>query len=256
MHLNPMIVSAPFGNYFSYPYPGATSTLGTFTWHYRGGPIKRLWRCLLTLRYVRKAGGWVNRLGLPNPGIDALRGHRIDQIISIHGFTSDEWESLAVRAAKGHSAMAVEFNLSCPNVGATHVAANVKTAIERIGPHRCIAKLPPVRWMALAEPLYDMGVRHFHCCNTIPTPHGGLSGKTLKQYSLWATEEISQKWYDAVVIGGGGVTCLQDVNDYLAAGAKHVAIGSMLLNPLNWKKARRLASCQFDFVKRRAYFDE
>lgn len=256
--LTPIIISAPFGNWCN--YPGATSTLGTFTLKYRGGIAKRLWRCALTLRPYPRAGAWINRLGLPNPGIDSLgHGNYSDKIISIHGFDADEWRLLAYgTTGTGRNAGMVELNLSCPNVGHTHYVTDVRGAVRWLQEHTVgiIAKLPPVRWMNYVDPLYDMGVRHFHCFNTIPTPGGGISGKPLRHYVLWATEEITHKYSDAVVIAGGGVTCLQDVKDYITAGADHVAIGSALLNPFRWKTIRRLTRCKFDLEKRNVYFDE
>lgn len=238
MQLKPFVVSAPFGNWFG--YPNATSTLGTYTLNYRGGRLYRLWRCLRTLRYSRSASGWVNKLGLPNPGIDSLE-EITDQIVSIHGFDREEWIALAEKI-RNKPIQTVEFNLSCPNVGHKHAINDVIPAISWLlssGLH-IITKLPPVRWMELAEPLHNIGVTTFHCCNTLPTPRGGLSGKSLKPLSLWAVSEIKQKWPDVKVIGGGGVTHQQDVDDYRNAGADHVAIGSVLFNPLNWRRVRRM----------------
>lgn len=260
MNLKPIIISAPFGNYFS--YPGSTSTLGTFTCDPRGGAWYRLWRCIRTLRPLYRAGGWINKLGLPNPGVEACPRNCDDVIVSIHGFNEHDWTRLSFRMAGGDCfgeffRPYVELNLSCPNVENIHSIANLMPAIANLFDARVtvIAKLPPVRWMELAEPLYDLGVRHFHCCNTIPTPGGGISGKPVKQYSLWATEQITQKWSDAVVIAGGGVTSLRDVCDYVEAGAQHVAIGSALLNPLRWRTVRRLTQCKFDLQNRRVYFE-
>jgi dihydroorotate dehydrogenase len=237
-----LIIGAPFGNYFRRPW--VTSTRGTYTWDHRAGPVVRLWRVLKTVRYFRRTESWVNKLGLPSPSIRAL-GHEArtqpvhDDIVSIHGFNEVEWRCLAV-AAGGLHPLAVEFNLSCPNVGQRHRVVGealpaVRTAVG--DGLTVIAKLPPLRWMDMAVPLFGVGVRHFHLCNTIPTPGGGLSGKPLKQYSLWAVEELRQRFgREVTLVGGGGVTCLADVKDYVKAGADHVAVASMLFNPFNWKK--------------------
>jgi dihydroorotate dehydrogenase len=240
----PLIISAPLGNYLS--FAGCTSTLGTFTLRRRGGPFYRLWRCAWTLRYSWRLRGWINKLGLPNPGIDSLAGRDLsDVIVSVHGLDAGEWAALgAAVLSMRRFPLGVELNLSCPNVtdGRDAFAAAVRVASFLVdGGVRVIAKLPPVRWMEPGDPLYDAGVRTFHLCNTIPTAAGGLSGKTLKQYSLWAIECFRQSFGDAVtLIGGGGVTCEQDVLDYRSAGADHVAVASMLLNPFNWRKVPRL----------------
>lgn len=243
-----LIIGAPFGGYLQ--WPGTTPTLGTYTLHKRAGPWGRLWRVLKTVRYWGKVGGWVNKLGLPSPGIEAVENVKDVwmSILSIHGFDNVDWNVLAVEAMY-HRPEAIEFNLSCPNTPAV-LFDQVKVAVHKVvdpGPKpkpKLIAKLPPLRWMDLAIPLYAEGVRWFHACNTIPIPGGGLSGKTLKQYSLWAVEEIKQKWAEGVtVIGGGGITSVEDVYDYLRAGADHVAIASMLLNPFRWHVVPRLVKC-------------
>lgn len=229
-----LIISAPFGNYLRRPY--ATSTLGTFTRRPRGGVLWRAWRVLTTVRPWFRTGAWVNRLGLPNPGIAALPADCSDHIVSVHGFDKDDWDWLALHLE--HAArppLAVELNLSCPNVNHAPQADEVRAAVERLlgAGLTVIAKLPPVRWPDLATPLFDRGVRHFHCCNTIPTPAGGLSGKPLKPFSLWAVSQLRKRFGKAAtLIGGGGVTTPADVKEYLDAGADHVAVGSALFNPL------------------------
>jgi dihydroorotate dehydrogenase len=235
-----LVIGAPFGNYLH--WPGITSTLGTYTLQDRGGAFYRFWRVLKTVRPLPRGGGWVNQLGLPNPGIASL-GDRIlpREILSIHGFSLDDWVRLIVYGT-GLGAMALELNVSCPNVHTIAVGDCVKActicSMGRASP--LIVKLPPVHWMEHAQPFYDIGVRCFHCCNTIPTSRGGFSGKVLKPYSLWAIADLRDRWGDEVqIIGGGGVTSCDDVADYQHAGADHVAIASALLNPLTWRQVSR-----------------
>jgi dihydroorotate dehydrogenase len=234
--LHKLIVSAPFGNYLT--FPNCTSTIGTFTAEARPG---RLWKVLSTVRYNRRQQSWINKIGLRNPGIRSLKcaGGTNGKIVSIHGFSEADWKFLAICCLKAGYGT-VEFNLSCPNVPGVSVAE----ALPSIGRlfdcgRTVIAKLPPVRWMNYAKPLYAAGVRIFHLCNTIPTPGGGISGKPLMQFSLWAIQDFRDRWgNDVTLIGGGGVTSLADVQTYWDAGADHVAIGSMLFNPLNWRSVR------------------
>src|SRR6185312_8313558 len=98
--LNKLIIGAPFGNYLA--WPGVTSTLGTYTAQRRAGPGKRLWRVLTTVRYHRRIQAWLNKLGLPNPGIDALvaSGQQVyDRIVSLHGFSANDWHTLVARVS-------------------------------------------------------------------------------------------------------------------------------------------------------------
>lgn len=236
-----LVISAPFGNHDLFAYEGAIRTRGTFTLDRRGGRLWRLWRIAWTLRYHRALKAWTNKLGLPNPGIDESP-FDLDAYGSIHGFNLYDWDLMLLKAYNRYKR--VELNLSCPNVHQQEMKTLVTvggTYVERLGVDYIIAKLSPVYTMELGEQLYDVGVRHFHLCNTFPVPCGGMSGKPLKQLSLRAVELFRNKWPDVHLIGGGGVTGIADARDYLSAGANDVAIATMLLNPMNWHKARDMA---------------
>lgn len=230
-----IVISAPFGNWFK--FEGCVRTYGTYTLKPRSG---RWWRVLTTMWYYPWQRSWINKIGLRNPGIRNRPDIGPIDILSIHGFDRYEWNDIVLGSILPRN---VEFNLSCPNVRTRPSVDDVEQAIRWAIGRGCnvICKLPPVRWMDWANPLFDIGVRSFHACNTIATPAGGISGKPLKQYSIWATQEIKDKYGGKVtVIGGGGVTCEQDVVDYKSAGADHVAIATMLCNPFNWRKIPRL----------------
>ncbi len=232
-----MIISAPFGNYIQ--PEGATATLGTFTAERRGGIPNRIWRVAKTVRYYPRLKAWVNRIGLRNPGIDWLveqvRSGRIDvsnKIVSIHGFDAGDWQRLLGRILDIRP-LAMELNISCPNVG--HIswprdlferAANTGVPV--------VVKVPPVNYDEMVDRAHDAGIRHFHCCNTLPNPGGGLSGKPLKPLSLQCIRALAQRPYsaDLEIIGGGGISEPDDVDDYAREGASHVAIASKLFNPL------------------------
>jgi dihydroorotate dehydrogenase len=241
--IEPLVISAPFGNWFR--AKGATPTLGTYTLHKRAGFLNRWWRILSTVRYYPRIQSWKNKLGLPSPGIESLyqwgdyrlQACRKNTILSIHGFSREEWE-LLIQHAASLGFEQIELNLSCPNVSAIAIQEACQAAscaLSRKEFKVVIAKLAPLRWLTWVDALFRAGVRTFHLCNTIPTPGGGLSGKVLMPYSLWAVEEAKQHYgSDVTIIGGGGITSGDDMHRYFEAGADHCAIGSTLLNPLNW----------------------
>ncbi len=239
--LMPLVISAPFGNYIK--PRGATPTLGTFTVDKRPG---RLIQIIKTVRYHRKLHAWTNRLGLRNPGLGWLEAQvkrgKIDvkkAIISLHGFTGGEWAELLDRGCQ-LKPMAIELNLSCPNVGEVSWPDNVfQLALEAGGVSEVgvIAKLPPVRFEGMAKAALAAGVHSFHCCNTVPVPAGGMSGKPLIPLSLACISKV-RKFAEAtgcgaelVLIGGGGITTSEDIDRYMQAGAKHVAIGTKAMDP-------------------------
>ncbi|MEM9789286.1 MAG: hypothetical protein AAF842_02655 [Planctomycetota bacterium] len=244
--LSPVVISAPFGNYIQ--PAGTTPTLGTFTRHARSG---RVWRILKTVRYYPRLGAWVNKIGLRNPGIDWLNARAAGgrkpiagRLVSVHGFSPGDWRDLletaaAMRDPDGQAMLGVELNLSCPNVG--HAAADVpawrelfNVATDALGPVGVglIAKLPPVRYEAMAETAWAAGVRCFHACNTLPVPGGGLSGTPLMPLSLrcivWLRETLGD---DAQLIAGGGISKPEHVDAYRDASADHFALGTVCMDP-------------------------
>lgn len=244
-----LVVSAPFGNYLD--FAGCTSTLGTYTLRRRAGLLTRLWRVLSTVRYDRRTGSWVNRLGLPNPGIAQLpRVSLPGRILSVHGFDAGEWRELTDLAIAA-GVEVLELNLSCPNVErSAAMVEEASGAIDLALDHGVcvVAKLSPVRPLEMGAALYDKGVRCFHLCNTLPVPGGGMSGKPLLPLASWAVSDFRQEFAESVfLIGGGGVTGVQDALTYLKAGADRVAIASMLLNPFNWRKVPQMVAAVEDW---------
>lgn len=265
MKMKRLIVSAPFGNYLGKGW--ATRTLGTFTLHPRppGDPDSpdyplrggRLWRILRTVRYNPFKRAWRNKIGLRNPGIHSLDPEKdySEDIISIHGFNTSQWKPL-ILACLALSPGAIELNLSCPNVvddnSPFEAIDEVRWALLGIydpewgdvmeqGP-TVIAKLPPPDYgmMDIAEHAWKKGIRTFHCCNTIPSPKGGISGKPLKPVALRGVRLLRERFPHATIIGGGGITSLSDADDYILRGADHVAVASCLFNPINafWRMPR------------------
>ena len=242
--IRPLIIGAPFGNYIQ--PPGCTATLGTFTAQRRGGLINRAWRVALTVRYYRRMRAWVNKIGLRNPGIDWLaakaRAGKIDvrdKLVSIHGFTPEDWDVLLGKAA-ALGPLAIEMNMSCPNVG--HVAwppGLFEKAVATGVP--IVVKIPPVNYDAMVEQAVAAGVRMLHCCNTLPNPGGGMSGAPLQHVALQCIQDLRRKpyWGDLTVIGGGGIYTPQDVEAYAALGVKHVAIATKLFHPPSTCSVRR-----------------
>lgn len=236
--LRPLVISAPFGNYIQ--PQGATATLGTFTLFRRPG---RVWRILKTVRYRPKLKAWVNKIGLRNPGIDWLTNKVTagntdvsDKLVSIHGFDADQWYALLDKLA-AIKPMAMELNMSCPNIGEIDWPAELFTrAVGLRGADKLpgvVVKLPPVNYHAMFEQAVDAGVRVFHCCNTLPVPEGGMSGRPLQPVALDCIRDLrSQPRGDELtIIGGGGIYQVSDIDLFLDAGADHVALGTKTMNP-------------------------
>lgn len=230
----PLLISAPFGNYLQ--PPGTTPTLGTFTALRRGGRPAAAGRALLTMRYYRRLQAWVNRIGLRNPGIESVlkrapHGRPLAEcVVSVHGFDDAEWALLLDRIHQLRP-LAVELNISCPNVGELswpdHLFADaVSTGVP------VILKVPPVRLELMAESAAAQGVRWFHATNTLPVSGGGMSGAPLRPLAVRAVTWLRQSLgNDVGIIGGGGIRGPEHVVEFADAGANRFAAGSVALSP-------------------------
>ena len=225
-------ISAPFGNYIK--HKNAISVTGTYTLHPRGN---RLWSVMKSLRWSRRHKGWTNNLGLPNPGIKVgLEKISSNTILSIAETKRGEFKTLASLIPANQS---VELNLSCPNLGrATHPWDDAEFFL-REKREWCIAKLSPLTTASELVYLVDeLGFKQLHFSNTFPLKGCGLSGPELRPYTMELIDIVRETWGAAVeVIAGGGVDSFGAVQDYLAKGANHVALGSVCFN---WFKMKKL----------------
>jgi len=222
-------IAAPFGNYLS--RPDMYSVLGTYTVSPRPGLYKQI---LKTLRYSFKHKGWINKLGLRNPGIDSALNqyykHPNRRIISVWGFNRGEWLSLA-RYTTG---LRTELNLSCPNVKEPY--HNTGCPVEKFDTRYVILKMSPLTTEEEIVMYMERGVRNWHFSNTLPVSGGGLSGKTLMQYNKKLIKFTLGEDKNAKIIGGGGVTDMSDVRFYRDLGCSGVSLGTVCFLP--WRLNR------------------
>jgi dihydroorotate dehydrogenase len=190
--------------------------------------------CPLVLRPLPD-GGYLNRIGVRNPGIDAVLanlpavpGGRL--VVSVLGFRSEEWGWLAMAAA-GAQTGTLELNLSCPNTEAEPVGSDVEVTHRAVSVARSRfdgrlgAKLPPTASGDVGKACEDAGADYLVLSNTLGTPLGGMSGRPLRALALDCIGRIAPT-VGIGIVGGGGILSRDDAQPYLDAGASALFMGT------------------------------
>ena len=229
---NRFFIAAPFGNYLR--HKNAISGRGSFTPKYRKGLIRQI---IKTLRYDFTKKGWVNKLGLRNPGIvNGLNKYNENgrEIMSIAAIEKNDWN---VFLGLIPDYVNLEINLSCPNID--KVGVDYKTlskfydAFWNNKRQWCIAKISPLSTEDEIKQLVDIGFGQIHCSNTLPVTGGGLSGKELINYTTKHIDYIKTNYPSVKIIAGGGINHIDIVNYYKGKGADYFSLGTVCFTP--WK---------------------
>jgi dihydroorotate dehydrogenase len=218
-----IFINPPFSNYLS--FENTISIKGSYTLYPRDGLILQI---IKTLRYSFFYSGWVNKIGLRNPGLDyAIKNYNNNSIVSIAILNKNEIPKIINKIPED---MNIELNISCPNAEKKMIDEGIDKFLNNKRKW-CIIKLSPNCDIKLVDNYYKQGFRQFHCCNTFPIEGGGLSGKFLIPYSTKLIKNIKEKYNDTVIIGGGGIKSKDEIDIYKKAGANHFSISTLCFNP-------------------------
>jgi dihydroorotate dehydrogenase (NAD+) catalytic subunit len=210
-------------------------------------------------RVTETPAGMLNSIGLQNPGVDAVldryatqwAGWHVPVIVNVAGESIEDYVEVVRKLDLVPGIAGIELNISCPNVGKgglqfaidQEAAAAVTRAVRRATELPLIVKLSPnvadVRPIAAA--IADAGADALSAVNTLSgmalradrtgpflgNTYGGLSGPAIKPVALRIVYEVAQV-VGIPIVAIGGVTGLDDVLDYLAAGAVAVQVGTAI----------------------------
>lgn len=221
-----LFISPPFGNYIN--FPNTIPIRGSFTEKPRPGKWKQIFK---TLRYIPILNGWVNKIGLRNPGIDyAINTYKKGQIISIALLKNSDVKTIESKIPKD---MDIELNISCPNTDKKLINQGLHIFLN---PQRkwCILKLSPIIHFKEIDDYYNQGFRQFHCSNTLPIKKGGLSGPILKVFNKDLIKYIRNTYPSATIIAGGGIRTSDDIKFYQKLGANYFSVSSLCFNPFSF----------------------
>ena len=204
--------------------------------------------------FMEVRGGYVNAMGLPNPGIDLFK-EEMDMAVpkgkvigSIYGAGPEDFSKLAAKM-EDYGACAVELNLSCPHakgygmevgtdpamVGSivsavkstvsipvwakltpnTHILTQIGLAVQDAGGDAVVA-INTLKAMVIS-PEFARPIMSNKFC--------GLSGEAVKPVGVRAIYDLKSV-LDIPLVGVGGISDWRDAAEYIMAGASAFQVGS------------------------------
>ncbi len=200
--------------------------------------------------------GMLNAVGLQGPGVPYWLDHVLPDLLrtgatvvaSIWGHSVDDYARAAeLLAAAPPEVVAVEVNLSCPNVDATIFAHDAELSAAAIAATAACgrprwAKLSPNtdRIVEVAYAVVDTGADAVTCINTLlgmvydPVTRrpalgaggGGLSGRAIHPVAVRVVHDVHAALPGVPIIGVGGVATGWDAEELLLAGATAIQVGT------------------------------
>lgn len=227
-------------------------------------------------RYFHDAYCSVNSTGLANNGYlfydEMAEKLSKPYIVSVASLDSiEEMKHVIDHLAKNPKILAIEINLSCPNiVGKSQPAYDfprfdqyLKTLTTDLKKPWGI-KLPPyfdnTHFQTVATILQKYNPHYISCINSVPLAlhidpiketysirpnngRGGIGGLAIKQISLANVQTFRQLMPpETTIIGCGGVTSGLDLFEHILAGANLVQIGTQLIRETPQKATERIVN--------------
>lgn len=210
-----------------------------------------------TPRVAETPSGMLNAIGLQNPGVDVIKEKELpwlaqfdtEIIANVAGATEEEYIEVIEKLNDSDVVKAYELNISCPNVkhggiglGTTpELAARVTRLAKQAATKPVYVKLSPnvTDIVSIARAVEEAGADGIVLINTLmgmrldlktgkpilANVTGGLSGPAIKPIAIRMVYQVAQAVH-IPIIGVGGITCAQDVLEFLYAGASAVEVGA------------------------------
>ncbi len=202
--------------------------------------------------------GVLNSIGLENVGLDAFLETKLPVLLeknatvipNIAAHSEDENVELCRILSKTKGVSAVELNVSCPNVKEGGIAfgtdltvfTNLLKKVRPVTDCPLIVKLSPnvTDIRPFAKRAQEIGVDALSAVNTFlgmkidvktGRPHfnnkvAGLSGPAIRPLAVRVVYQIKEV-VTIPIIGIGGIATLEDVLEFMMAGASAIQVGTM-----------------------------
>jgi dihydroorotate dehydrogenase (NAD+) catalytic subunit len=177
-----------------------------------------------------------------------LAGLASPLIVSIAGRSHDEFVTMAARLGALSGVAAIELNISCPNVSGgvdygtdPELCGRLVAGVREACSLPVLAKLTPnvTSVVEIAQAAAEAGADALSLINTVlgmavdwrkqrpllGNVMGGLSGPAIKPIALRCGFQVAQA-VKIPLVGIGGIATIDDVMEFLVAGASAVQIGT------------------------------
>lgn len=211
-------------------------------------------------RMAETASGMLNAIGLQNVGVDEFRSKeapwveglrgQTPVIASVAGRSVDEYAQVTLRVGGLPGVVAIEANISCPNVERRNqvFACHPDQAMEVIATMTRLTSVPVFAKLTadvtdivdVAEACVRAGAHGLSLINTLlgmaidaetyqpklGAVTGGLSGPAIKPVAIRCVYQVAQALPDVPIFGIGGIRTGEDAVEFLLAGAWAVQVGT------------------------------
>ena len=221
-----------------------------------------------TPRIAETPMGMLNAIGLQNPGVDVIKEKELpwlaqfdtEILVNVAGASEEEYVEVVKQLNDVENVSAFELNISCPNVKHGGIglgtdpllAAKVTRMVKEVAKKPVYVKLSPnvTDIVAIAKAVEAAGADGLVLINTLmgmrldlktgkpilANVTGGLSGPAIKPVALCMVYQVAQA-VQIPIIGVGGITCAEDVLEFIYAGASAVEVGAQnFVDPYVCKK--------------------
>ena len=210
-----------------------------------------------TPRIAETPMGMLNAIGLQNKGVDSIIENELpflakydtEIMANVAGACEEDYVEVIQKLNDQPVIKAYELNISCPNVKhggiglgtKPELAAHVTKVCKEAAKKPVYVKLSPnvTDIVEIAKAVEEAGADGIVLINTLmgmrinlktgkpllANVTGGLSGPAIKPVALRMVYQVAQA-VNIPIIGVGGITCAEDVLEFLNAGASAVEVGA------------------------------
>src|SRR5215471_11774496 len=237
---------------------GGVAVKGLFLSEREGHPAPRI---------VETPAGMLNAIGLQGIGVrrfvdeklPELRARNATVIVNVCGTTLDEYVEVSRILSDADGVGAIELNISCPNIKeggiqfgcSLHGTHDVVSAVRKVTRLPVIPKLTPnvTDVTSFARAAEEAGADAVSLVNTflamaidvetrrpkLSNGMGGLSGPAIRPIAVRMVWECHQA-VKLPILGMGGIATVEDVLEFIIAGASAVQIGTAnFADPFVWR---------------------